>query len=669
MNCWRIGSNWDPDNLLPIFKTHSIAFAGARVYPYLKNVVRGDLVVITNGQPIKAIGKVDRLIELADVPGDYHLEYDRVKAVKFETLFFAEDFPEIDFGHYGGQGKEFHQAGGVYPAQIRTLYKKLYQIAMEKMYADQLLASANIVLTGAPGTGKTFLARQIAEQLVLTPEKEAALDETAFADFRNQQLDTDAIQLADEAWAYWRGRIMQADFNVNDFTNILGAVTEEPLRSYGGYLTNFLERTSKDTYGSAKPGNAFNYGLKRNNDLSYGFGDEPVSRTYEEAEALFAAEFKPLLQNLLNSSIEQQLELAEQGHWLIKARQFLRKMVVLEHPGEMITVYQDQTIANAYRYFVNGAEQNCLRRNRELTKVLYQRFKLEQNQLNQLRLSGFVWKYFNQEAGDSLETIKAQLRDVYLQDHINFIQFHPSYDYTDFFDGLRPVREKGREIGFELKNGSFKAFCLKAKQALETDRQNKVIPERKFIFIIDEINRAEIAKVFGELFFAIDPGYRGTRGKIRTQYANIQTDDTCFTNVEDDLFYVPENVYIIGTMNDIDRSVESFDFAMRRRFAWLEITAEERKSMWDGQIDAWKKEAGERMLALNRAIENINGLSSAYHIGPAYFLKLKESGGDFGHLWNYHISILLREYLRGMPQAPALLSDLKLAYELNSPAA
>ena len=95
---------------------------------------------------------------------------------------------------------------------------------------------------------------------------------------------------------------------------------------------------------------------------------------------------------------------------------------------------------------------------------------------------------------------------------------------------------------------------------------------KKYIFIIDEINRGEISKIFGELFFAIDPGYRGRAGEISTQYANLHADP-------DEKFYIPENVYIIGTMNDIDRSVDSFDFAMRRRFRFVELRADERLEM------------------------------------------------------------------------------------------
>ncbi len=331
------------------------------------------------------------------------------------------------------------------------------------------------------------------------------------------------------------------------------------------------------------------------------------------------------------------------------------------------------------------------------------------------------------------------------------IQFHPSYDYTDFVEGLRPIQNEEGEVGFELRDGSFKKFCKEALKyqnnqqlnnfdkvyqnfiddvlenglQLETPSQKKpfrveinsqksctAIPDtikqtemtipksyiqtyletgkivdwkpyvipicdyieekydlrmantedkgKKFIIILDEINRAEVSKVLGELFFSIDPGYRGESGRVTTQYANLQTEEDVFK----DGFYIPDNVYIIGTMNDIDRSVESFDFAMRRRFAWKEIRAEDRLSMWEGQIDNWAEEAKLRLTALNSTIESVQGLSDAYHVGPAYFLKLTNYDGNFDKLWTYHLQSLLFEYLRGYPDANEQLAILKNAYDL-----
>lgn len=373
-------------------------------------------------------------------------------------------------------------------------------------------------------------------------------------------------------------------------------------------------------------------------------------------------------------------------------------------------------------------------------------------------------------------------------DQIGFVQFHPSFDYTDFMEGLRPITEDGK-VAFERQNGIFKEFCRKAlinsrnaeksqeelyreayidqfieeeldrlqelgeKAGLKThssgnpfsvvEHNNHTIKvhipnnpitsticcrkselkalltteglemkkvkditlffnrggnsqsdsylfslfkhfmgqehtyrqgykeEKKpreelktFVFIIDEINRGELSKIFGELFYAIDPGYRGEKGKVQTQYQNMVDDEFA------DGFYIPQNVYIIGTMNDIDRSIESMDFAIRRRFAFRAITAEERICMLDEttEIANIVEEAKARMRRLNKEISQTPDLSSAYHIGAAYFKKLAHyyTGGNaeqaFEQLWQYHLQGILYEYLRSMPHAEASMQKLQEAY-------
>ena len=243
-----------------------------------------------------------------------------------------------------------------------------------------------------------------------------------------------------------------------------------------------------------------------------------------------------------------------------------------------------------------------------------------------------------------------------------FVQFHPSYDYTDFVEGLRPIQNEKGDIIFERKDGVFKEFC---KEALNNQSSN-------FVFIIDEINRGEISKIFGELFFSVDSGYRGEKGKVLTQYANLIEDGDEFK----DGFYIPENVYIIGTMNDIDRSVESMDFAMRRRFAWKEIKAKDTQNMldeykWENKIDAdIIQNAKEKMNKLNDAISNTPELSDAYNIGASYFLKLDNYyNGDknkaFEDLWKNHLEGLLFEYTRGMSNQKEIIDNLEKAYNLQ----
>ena len=194
------------------------------------------------------------------------------------------------------------------------------------------------------------------------------------------------------------------------------------------------------------------------------------------------------------------------------------------------------------------------------------------------------------------------------------------------------------------------------KQKMPVVEANK-IDRKPFVFIIDEINRGEASKIFGELFYAIDPGYRGKKEHlVQTQYQNLVPETDTFAKG----FYVPENVYILATMNDIDRSVESMDFAMRRRFTWKEVTPADTESMLDSLPCA--KEAKATMGRLNNAIAETDGLGAAYMIGPSYFLKLGENGGDFAKLWKMNIEPLLKEYLRGFRKTAEILDKFRKAY-------
>lgn len=240
---------------------------------------------------------------------------------------------------------------------------------------------------------------------------------------------------------------------------------------------------------------------------------------------------------------------------------------------------------------------------------------------------------------------------------IEFVQFHPSYDYTDFVEGLRPKINADGTMGFELQDGIFKKFVLRAIKNYEDSQKSKTSTKqtelKKYIFIIDEINRGEISKIFGELFFSIDPGYRGPAGSVTTQYANLHENET-------EKFYIPENVYIIGTMNDIDRSVDSFDFAMRRRFRFIEIKADARVEMLDALGEEKKAEAMDRMAALNKEIASTEGLNENYQIGASYFLKLENI--DFDQLWTDYLYPLLQDYVRGMYDEQGILTRYAKAY-------
>ena len=274
------------------------------------------------------------------------------------------------------------------------------------------------------------------------------------------------------------------------------------------------------------------------------------------------------------------------------------------------------------------------------------------------------------------EMIGCNKDDLNDRDQFGFVQFHPSYDYTDFVEGLRPMLSGG----FQRTDGTFKAFCAKAaiaetKDAEKVKKQEiKEEDKRKYVFVIDEINRGEISKIFGELFFSIDPGYRKPEDRVRvkTQYQNLirkgeKIKDDAGNDTADDYlftkgFYVPSNVYIIGTMNDIDRSVESMDFAFRRRFAFYEILAKDRQEDILSKLSN-KDEAIKKMTNLNAAIEKQEGFGPSYHIGPAYFKQIEKYNGDWEQLWKNHLYGVLFEYLRGVPDYKTILNEWKVEFD------
>lgn len=276
-----------------------------------------------------------------------------------------------------------------------------------------------------------------------------------------------------------------------------------------------------------------------------------------------------------------------------------------------------------------------------------------------------VEKYVNKQNSEQLDSICS-----YSSRYFKFVQFHGSYDYTDFVEGLRPI-ERGDQMVFVRMDGTFKALCREAAEA-ELSAMDEEIEAPIYYFVIDEINRAELSKVFGELMYCFEK--RGSDHRVQTQYHNLPTYGETENDIEKldndifkDGFYVPENVVIIGTMNDIDRNVETFDFALRRRFDWIPIKANDfmetslRSMLNDEKVS---KDLAQRAIRMNEVISGESGkrfgLNEDYHIGPAYFKdydKAKSMGENLDDIWKRNIEPILREYLRGKNGVDKFIND------------
>lgn len=350
--------------------------------------------------------------------------------------------------------------------------------------------------------------------------------------------------------------------------------------------------------------------------------------------------------------------------------------------GDLIEHINTETNGYGKYFHANlSFENDCIKYNFYINPMLHTiQFKAELENSHNIILNGAPGTgktYLAHEIAAVMlgkNTWKEVENDANLSSHVGFVQFHPSYDYTDFVEGLRPTTQ-GKQP-FELLPGIFKTFCEEAlKKGYKNDGKGKydknedgnlVAKEDQlpYIFIIDEINRGEMSKIFGELFFSIDPGYRGKKGKVQTQYANMEKNgnefDKALSNGKTGQFFVPKNVYIIGTMNDIDRSVESMDFAMRRRFKFVEILTSKQDGMLKKKFGNDADEVIRRMNNLNLAIQETEGLGSEYHIGPSYFLKLENQ--DFDKLWKDYLKGIIYEYLRGRDDVSDTLGSIQKAY-------
>jgi 5-methylcytosine-specific restriction protein B len=294
------------------------------------------------------------------------------------------------------------------------------------------------------------------------------------------------------------------------------------------------------------------------------------------------------------------------------------------------------------------------------------------------------------------------------KEHYEFVQFHPSYTYEDFIEGIRPSKIAEGSTQLELKDGIFKSFCKKAAKwelelynlglgkgnddesferitvkdvkEKETAHLKSIIENRKddelikdlippYFFVIDEINRAELSRVFGELMYCLE--YRGYGGKVKTQYSELASDENIFYKEKEgdnNYFFIPHNVYIIGTMNTIDRSVESFDFALRRRFLWQRIDPNyEVLEEYFNERDFKEEEAKKIVDGLKKLNEDIKKnplLGEDYQIGHSYLMKREQYTGlkpkqYKEKIWEKHIQPILEEYFRGMGENKGEIDKLK----------
>lgn len=490
-------------------------------------------------------------------------------------------------------------------------------------------------------------------------------------------------------WKEYREKIASDNLALDEYTN---RKDRDSALMPGGYLCNFLERTTKTKFGSSKPGNANNFEVKLNGDgetytlrSQLNKGESENNNSFSSADKFFKREVKPLFKKIVDcTEASDKATMVEASTY--PAKQVLRKLAGLEHMYQFLFIYSDATIDQLHKDFLNSETEGNLSKNHEIRLAINSILSIEDNPLENVLISRFLWRYANTQGLADNDTpnvilygppgtgktyaVKNSL-DFLCQGDRNryeFIQFHPSFTYEDFIEGIKPkgVTADGN-IKFELVDGIFKRFCKRAKEN----------PAQDYYFIVDEINRANLSSVFGETLLCLEKDYRHDpkqyndidNGLIKTQYSSL-IEDMIEEGAEEGLAYhyvdgnayfgVPKNLFFIGMMNDVDKSIDAFDLALRRRFKWIrkdcdydviENDVKFRNGSDFNNMDSYLSACR----ALNEFISVDLAMGKSFEFGHSFFMKIASIATsktitikNAENLFRLHLQPTLKEYLRSM---------------------
>ncbi|MDM1551185.1 McrB family protein [Empedobacter falsenii] len=580
--------------------------------------------------------------------------------------------------------------------------KKLLKQTLSKYGKSHIQAPGTLTFCSGSNATNDFIIewyknavnKRLMENIKLSSDRQSQIKALwdKFKEDTKEQQRCEGIDELFEQWNQYKDKIVNNTLTLDDYTNTLGNSTAI---MPGGYLCNFLERTTRKNLGSSKPGNANNFEVKLNNDNETYFikSTNKVNADKQEAETYFYDNIKPLLNNIVSTSAPlEKIGLIENANY--SAKQLLMKLAVLENLADILQIYKEESIEELYNEFIDDDTESVYTKNHQVCVVAKKILNVNEQDKNELLLlSRFLWQFVNSKAIADTNNPNVILygppgtgKTFSAKNSLDFVcqgdssryeilQFHPSFTYEDFIEGIKPKGvSKDGNIRFELVNGVFKNFCIKAKEQ----------PNKDFYFVVDEINRANLSTVFGETLSLLEKDYRhnteNSKNLIRTQYSTLIEDlikeDDKFKELAYEIdnnevkFGVPKNVFFIGMMNDVDKSIDAFDLALRRRFKWIRKDCDyeviEEETHFKGKeefnnISQYVK-ACEK---LNNYISNDLGLGKSYEFGHSFFMKVSDiakrkeiTPNNVEVLFNLFLRPTLKEYLRAVFAESELESKL-----------
>ena len=481
-------------------------------------------------------------------------------------------------------------------------------------------------------------------------------------------------------WGQYSEKIKNKTLKLDEYTSIKGE-----------YLCDFLERRS-GAFGGIKPGNANRFMVKKNDENakddngnlkfspnSYTIIDKEkkinVNATEKEANEQYEWILSLINRLVCAENFDEiiKLEKNDDDYKRYQSNQILRKIVVLQNPyngnNPLGFFYQDDAVNKLMTIFYKkdyGNDYSFLEKSKAIMMAMARILGKDLNEVEKKDfhlMSKFAWKlaaldnytseknpnviFYGPPGTGKTYTIETSIQFICLGDERRYrkVQFHPTYSYEDFIEGVKPTGIVDNGIRLELMNGVFKSFCKEALKDLD----------HTYYFVADEINRANLSSVFGETLSLLEADYRDyandERHLIDTPYSELEKnfendkkEKVCYDLTEPGKFGIPKNIRFIGMMNDVDKSIDTFDLALRRRFKWVRMDCDynviEKVCGKYKNVDEYCASCRD----LNTYISKDLSLGNSYQFGHSNFLKINSICAE-SEIKDYHKKELFNSFL------------------------
>ena len=564
----------------------------------------GDIVAIRRGAKWIALTRVTDKYELLNDDQITELGWFKRRR-KIEILdWYQPDIYEIEkCGNHQPTLSICASSTAETTINIKKWYEKVMSNTKINEISRLLKYKHQIILQGPPGTGKTRLAKLIASSLT-EPENKGAPEEIIDKLIKGFDFDSREAKLERE-----KREQLLTDFQQAFPKEKLKELTLESYSIGTGENDSFcwwIER-GLQILGYYFPGSSLSYKIywskSKNEHSLHGF-----VKDIEDTELAMNMVADTLYELVNNGNTEQAFERF--------GKSFVIKILHSYYPDEYFPINSETAIKNALKLFNSYDESlSLLDKNRKLTQIYLDKKKQLNSDMTKSEFAGIIWNNFDLKSGKDL----TQTNEVIARGDYTIVQFHPAYTYEDFVRGIVAKTNEDGNISYQVENKILAEFAQKATQN----------PNGNYVLVIDEINRANLPAVLGELIYSLE--YRGD-DSIKSMY-----------KYEDERsIKLPHNLYIIGTMNTADRSVGHIDYAIRRRFAFVDVLPNANVIKNDKAKALFNKIA--ELFSSEQLYLSPDFNKNDVQIGHSYFIVKDDS--ELATKWQYEIKPILNEYIK-----------------------